>query len=93
MYIDYIGLNVLALLSERQSHPYDMQRTLRERRLDLHFRLGGLPRSLYHAVDRLARRGLIEPLETTREHEAAPSQRVVEMVEASAKAERVVVSK
>jgi len=33
------------------------------------------------------------PLETTREHEAAPSQRVVEMVEASAKAERVVVSK
>ncbi len=33
------------------------------------------------------------PLETTREHEAAPSQRVVEMVEASAKTERVVVSK
>ena len=33
------------------------------------------------------------PLETTREHEAAPSQRVLEMVEASAKTERVVVSK
>jgi len=33
------------------------------------------------------------PLETTREHEAAPSRRVVEMVEASAKTERVVVSK
>jgi DNA-binding PadR family transcriptional regulator len=67
MYVDYVGLNVLALLSERESHPYDMQRTLRERHLDQHFRLGGLPRSLYHAVDRLARRGLIEPIETTRE--------------------------
>ena len=33
------------------------------------------------------------PLETTREHEATPSQRVVQMVEASAKTERVVVSK
>ena len=33
------------------------------------------------------------PLETTREHEAAPSQNVVEMVEASARTERVVVSK
>src|SRR6202047_5080410 len=33
------------------------------------------------------------PLDPTREHEAAPSQRVVEMVEASAKTERVVVSK
>src|SRR5262249_14100579 len=64
---DYVGLNVLALLHEQPRHPYDMQRTLRERRLDQSFRLGGLPRSLYHAVDRLARRGLIEPAETTRE--------------------------
>ncbi len=30
-------------------------------------RAGGMPRSLYHAVDRLARAGLIEPAETTRE--------------------------
>ena len=65
--MDYVGLNVLALLSEQPRHPYDMQRALRERHLDQHFRLGGLPRSLYHAVDRLARRGLIEPAETTRE--------------------------
>jgi len=67
MYIDYVGLNVLALLSEQPRHPYDMQRALRDRHLDQHFRLGGLPRSLYHAVDRLARRGLIEPAETVRE--------------------------
>jgi DNA-binding PadR family transcriptional regulator len=67
MYIDYLGLNMLALLSEQPRHPYDMQRTLRERRLDQSFRVSGMPRSLYHAVDRLARRSLIEPAETTRE--------------------------
>ena len=67
MYIDCVGLNVLALLSEQPRHPYDIQRALRDRHLDQHFRLGGLPRSLYHAVDRLARRGLIEPVQTTRE--------------------------
>ena len=67
MPIDYTGLNVLALLHERPRHPYDMLRELRERRLDRSFRLGGLPRSLYHAVDRLASRHLIEPTETTRE--------------------------
>jgi DNA-binding PadR family transcriptional regulator len=67
MFIDYAGLNVLALLHEQPRHPYDMVRQLRERHLDRSFRLGGLPRSLYHAVDRLAGRHLIEPVETTRE--------------------------
>jgi DNA-binding PadR family transcriptional regulator len=64
---DYLALNVLALLTEQPRHPYDMHRTLQERRLDRSFQLGGLPRSLYHAVDRLARRHLVEPAETVRE--------------------------
>ncbi|HYW23582.1 MAG TPA: helix-turn-helix transcriptional regulator [Terriglobales bacterium] len=67
MQIDYPGMHVLALLHERPRHPYDMVRELRARHLDRSSRLGGLPRSLYHAVDRLAERNLIEPTETTRE--------------------------
>ena len=67
MNMDFPGLNVLALLHERPRHPYDMVRELRLRHLDRSFGLGGLPRSLYHAVDRLAERHLIEPAETTRE--------------------------
>jgi DNA-binding PadR family transcriptional regulator len=67
MYVDYLGLTVLALLMERPRHPYDMQRTIRERRHDQSFRVSGMPRSLYHAVDRLARARLVEPGETTRE--------------------------
>ena len=67
MYIDFLGLTALALLAEQPRHPYDIQRTIRERRMDQAFRAGGMPRSLYHTVDRLARAGLIEPAETTRE--------------------------
>jgi DNA-binding PadR family transcriptional regulator len=62
---DLVALAVLALLTERPSHPYQMHRTIRERRHDDF--LSGLPRSLYHAVDRLTRAGLVEPAETTRE--------------------------
>jgi DNA-binding PadR family transcriptional regulator len=67
MYIDYLGLSVLALLIEQPRHPYDLQRLVRERRLDQSFRAGGMPRALYHAVDRLARARLVEPSETSRE--------------------------
>jgi DNA-binding PadR family transcriptional regulator len=67
MYIDYLGLTVLALLMEQPRHPYDLQRLVRDRRLDQSFRAGGMPRALYHAVDRLGRRRLVEPAETTRE--------------------------
>lgn len=46
-------------------HPYEMQRLIRERGKDelLDLKRG----SLYHAVERLERAGLIEPLETSRE--------------------------
>lgn len=56
---------VLALLREQPMHPYEMQRLLRERHTDelLPLKRG----SLYHAIDRLARAGLIEVHETGRE--------------------------
>lgn len=56
---------VLAFLRERPMHPYEMQRLLRERRKD---ELLALKRgSLYHAINRLARGGLIGAVETSRE--------------------------
>jgi DNA-binding PadR family transcriptional regulator len=59
-----VALTVLALLSEYPKHPYEIQRTIRERH---HAHAEGKTRALYHAVDRLTRDGLIEPLETSRE--------------------------
>lgn len=61
---DLVALAVLALLTEGPTHPYDMLRTVRERHWDF---LSGLPRSLYHVVDRLTRSGWAEPVETYRE--------------------------
>jgi DNA-binding PadR family transcriptional regulator len=61
---DLRQLTVLALLAERPMHPYEMQRLIRERHKE--FALG-TTRSLYHAVERLAREQLIEPMETSRE--------------------------
>jgi DNA-binding PadR family transcriptional regulator len=57
-------LAVLAFLRERPMHPYEMQRLLRERHKDelLVLKRG----SLYHAVNRLLRAGLIEAVETGR---------------------------
>ena len=56
---------VLAFLREDRMHPYEMQRLLRERHKDelLTLKRG----SLYHAINRLARKGLIEPVSTRRE--------------------------
>jgi DNA-binding PadR family transcriptional regulator len=63
-YKDLTALTVLAFLSEQPRHPYDMQRLIRERHKDF---ASGNPRALYHAVERLLKQGLIEPLETNRE--------------------------
>src|SRR5262245_32648486 len=54
-----------ALLYESPMHPYEMQRVLRERHKDeiLALKRG----SLYHAINRLARDGLIAPVTTDRE--------------------------
>jgi DNA-binding PadR family transcriptional regulator len=53
-------LAVLALLRERPMHPYEMQRLLRERHKDelLVLKRG----SLYHAINRLLKLALIEPV-------------------------------
>ncbi|MEV4456093.1 PadR family transcriptional regulator [Microbispora sp. NPDC049633] len=61
---DLVGLTVLALLSVRPAHPYELHRFVIDTHKDY---IGGLPRSLYHAVDRLARDELIAPVETSRE--------------------------
>lgn len=58
------ALTALAMVAERPCHPYEMLGLIRERRKDF---ATGLPRSLYHAVDRLQEAGFIEPAETSRE--------------------------
>ncbi|MQA86129.1 MAG: PadR family transcriptional regulator [Streptosporangiales bacterium] len=61
---DLVALTVLALLAQGPRHPYEMHRMIRQYRKDY---ITGLPRSLYHAVDRLTRDELVEPAETSRE--------------------------
>jgi DNA-binding PadR family transcriptional regulator len=58
-------LAVLSLLGEEPMHPYQMQLLLRERHKDevLALKRG----SLYHAIARLTRSGLIEPVSVGRE--------------------------
>jgi len=55
----------MCLLHERPMHPYEMQRLIRQRNKDafLDLKRG----SLYHAIGRLQRAGLIEAVETVRE--------------------------
>src|SRR3954447_1077003 len=61
---DLVGLTVLAMLSVRESHPYELQQFILHTRKDY---VTGLPRSLYHAMDRLSAAGLIQPGETVRD--------------------------
>jgi len=58
-------LAVLSMVREEPMHPYRMQRLLQERHKDevLELKRG----SLYHAIHRLARAGLIEPMGVRRE--------------------------
>jgi DNA-binding PadR family transcriptional regulator len=58
-------LTVLCLLREGPMHPYELQRLIRQRHKDafLDLKRG----SLYHAIERLQRAGLIEVVETNRE--------------------------
>jgi DNA-binding PadR family transcriptional regulator len=63
--LNSLALTALRLLHEGPMHPYEMARLIRERRIDvtLNLKRG----SLYHAVERLERDGLIEAVETSRE--------------------------
>jgi DNA-binding PadR family transcriptional regulator len=61
---DPLILTILALLAEKPRHPYEIQRLIRERKKDF---ARSTQRTLYHAIDRLAKAGLILPAETSRE--------------------------
>lgn len=56
---DLPALTVLALLTVGPRHPYDIHRFVVETRKDF---VTGAPRSIYHAVQRLERAHLIEPI-------------------------------
>jgi DNA-binding PadR family transcriptional regulator len=58
-------LAVLGLLHQEDLHPYEMARRMREWRIDQF--TGASRAALYHAVERLARAGLVEAVETRRE--------------------------
>lgn len=60
-----LALAVLDLLHERDMHPYEMHQTMLTRQTDQRMKIKA--GSLYHAVDRLLERGLIDARETTRE--------------------------
>lgn len=59
-----LALAVLKLVDERPRHPYEIQQLARARSYDHLFKLR--TGSLYHAVERLTRDGLIEPVGTSR---------------------------
>ncbi|MEU5696155.1 helix-turn-helix transcriptional regulator [Actinosynnema sp. NPDC020468] len=61
---DLVGLTVLALLSQGERHVYDMHRQIVDTHKDF---VTGLPRSMYHAVERLTRDGLVVAADTSRE--------------------------
>ncbi|MEV0582673.1 PadR family transcriptional regulator [Nonomuraea sp. NPDC050310] len=75
---DLVGLTVLAVLTVRAAHPYELHRFIVDTHKD---HVTGLPRSLYHAVERLARDELIVPVETSREGRR-PERTVYEITDA-----------
>jgi DNA-binding PadR family transcriptional regulator len=75
---DLATLAVLALLSTGPRHPYDIHRMLIETGKVF---VTGLPRSLYHAVDKLERDGLIEATGTERQA-GRPERTVYALTEA-----------
>jgi DNA-binding PadR family transcriptional regulator len=60
---DPLALTILALLAEKPQHPYALQRLMRERKKDFAY---STLRTLYHAIDRLVKAGLILPTTTER---------------------------
>lgn len=75
---DLPALTVLALLSTGPRHTYEMHRMVLATHKDF---ITGLPRSLYHAVDRLVRAGLVRVLATTKDS-ARPERTVYTLTEA-----------
>ncbi|MFD2080486.1 Transcriptional regulator PadR-like family protein [Actinopolymorpha cephalotaxi] len=79
---DLTGLTVLALLMQGPRHPYELHRLIVDTHKDY---ITGLPRSLYHAVDRLMNDELIVPVETSRE--GRRPERTVYQITADGRAE------
>ncbi len=65
MALNPLAVAVLALLTERSMHPYEMYGLLLNRREDEQLKLS--PGSLYRSVERLADNGLVVPVGTERE--------------------------
>lgn len=61
---DLVEVTALALLAQQSRHPYELHRMILDTHKDF---ITGLPRSLYHAVDRLEGHGLIDATETDRQ--------------------------
>ena len=74
-----LALAVLACLHERPMHPYEMASTMRERGQEQSIKLNY--GSLYTVVDSLAKNGLIEAMEATREGRR-PERTVYRLTEA-----------
>lgn len=79
---DLPALTVLALLNQGPRHTYDMHRQMVDTHKDF---VTGLPRSMYHAVDRLQRSGLIAVADTVRDT-ARPERTVYRVTDAGRQA-------
>jgi DNA-binding PadR family transcriptional regulator len=78
-----LGLAVLELLHSGPMHPYEMHQTMRTRHTDRIVKLKA--GSLYHAVERLERLGLVQVAETSRAGRR-PERTVYALTEAGEKA-------
>lgn len=74
---DLATLTVLALLTTGPRHPYEMHRFVVDTRKDF---VTGLPRSIYHAVDKVERAGLVAAVGTDRAP-GRPARTVYELTE------------
>lgn len=74
---DVVALTVLALLHTGPRHPYEMHRWILDTHKDF---VTGLPRSMYHAVDRLTRAELIVAGDSVRDG-TRPERTVYELTD------------
>lgn len=73
-----LGVMILSLLREKPMHPYEMQRVMIERAKDAVVKVQR--GSLYPAVERLAKAGLLQPVEVSRDGKR-PERTVYELTE------------
>src|SRR3954447_8725906 len=81
---DLPGLTVLALLLTGPRHTYEMHRMMIDTHKDF---VTGLPRTMYHAVERLLRDGMVVVVDTARD--SARPERIVYAITNAGRAEVV----